>query len=66
MINAVSILNVYYMYVIFLICLYPHIQVIAIHAFPKIYLDIKMLNFEKYNENILTGFISKHYMMYVS
>ena len=42
MINAFSILNVYYMYVIFLIWQCRDIQVIAIHAFHKIYLNIKM------------------------
>ena len=66
MINAVSIWNVFYMYVIFLIWQYPDIQIIAIHAFPKIYLDIKMLDFEAKNENILAGFISIHNKMYVS
>ena len=53
------------MYVIFLIWQYPDIQIIAIHAFPKIYLDIKMLDFEAKNENILAGFISIHDKMYV-
>ena len=52
------------MYVIFLIWQYPDIQIIAIHAFPKIYLDIKML--EAKNENILAGFISIHDKIYVS
>ena len=48
------------MYAVFLIWHYPmgYIQVIAIHAFPKTYLDIKMSDFEAKNENILAGFIS--------
>ena len=44
----------------------PNIQVIVIHAFPKIYLDIKMSDFETNNNNILAGFISVHDKMYVS
>ena len=52
------------MYVIFLIWQYPDIQVIAIYAFPKIYLDIKMSDFEANNENILAGFTSIHDKMY--
>ena len=55
MINAVSILNVCYMYVIFLIWQYPDIQVIAIHAFPKIYLDIKMSDLRQ-TTKIFDGF----------
>ena len=46
MINAVSILNGFYINVFFLIWQCPDIQVIAIHAFHKIYLNIKMLDFE--------------------
>ena len=48
------------MYAVFLIWHYPmgYIQVIAIHAFPETYLDIKMSDFEAKNENILAGFIS--------
>ena len=38
----------------------PDIHVIAIHAFPKIYLDIKMSDFETKNENKITGFINIH------
>ena len=34
------------MYVIFLIWLFPDIQEIAIHGFHKIYLNIKMPDFE--------------------
>ena len=52
MINVVSIWNVYYVYVIFLIWQYQDIQVIAKHAFPKIYLDIKMSDFDIKNETI--------------
>ena len=54
------------MYVILLIWQNPYIQVIAIHAFLKIYLDIKMSDFEAKNENILVGFISIHDKMHVS
>ena len=55
------------MYVIVLIWQYPDIQVIAIiHAFPKIYLDIKMSDFETNNEIILAGLTSIHDKMYVS
>ena len=46
MIIAVSICNVYYMHVVFMIWQCQDIQVIAIHAFLKIYLDIKMLDFD--------------------
>ena len=45
----------YYMHVIFLIWQCPDIQVIAIHAFPKIYLDMKMLGFVAKKENMLAG-----------
>ena len=48
------------MNVIFLVWQYPDIQVIAIHAFPKIYLDTKMSDFEAKNDNILVGFTSIH------
>ena len=48
------------MYVIFLIWQCPDIQVIAIHAFHKIYLNIKMPDFEAKKENILVGFLSIH------
>ena len=41
------------------------IQVIAIHAFPKIYLAIKMSDFEAKNETILAAFISIYDKMYV-
>ena len=54
------------MYFIFLIWQYPYIQVKAIHAFPKIYLDIKMSDLEAKTEYILAGFISIHDKMYVS
>ena len=53
------------MYVILLIWQYPDIQVIAIHTFPKIYLDIKMSDFEANNKNTLVGFISILDKMYV-
>ena len=45
-INAVSIWNVYHMYVIFVIWQCPDKQVIAIHAFPKIDLNVKMSDYE--------------------
>ena len=48
------------MYVIFLIWQCPDIQVIAIHAFHKIYMNIKMPDFEVKNENILVSFLSIH------
>ena len=54
------------MYVIYLIWQYPDIQVIAIHAFPKIYLDIEMLDFKANHENNLAGFISILENIYVS
>ena len=44
----------------------PKIQVIAINAFPKIYLNIKMTDFEVKHENILAGFISICDKIYVS
>ena len=66
LINYVSICNVYYMYVIFLICQCPNIQVIAINAFPKIYLINKKTDFEVKHENILAGFICIHDKIYVS
>ena len=43
------------MYLIFLIWQYPDIQVIAMYAFPKIYIDIKISDFEANNKNILAG-----------
>ena len=43
------------MHVSFFIWQCPDIQVIAIHAFPKIYLDMKMLFFVAKNENILAS-----------
>ena len=43
------------MYAIFLIWQCPDIQVIEKHAFHKIYLNIKMYDFD---ENILAGFLS--------
>ena len=55
MIIAVSICNVYYMHVVFVIWQSQDIQVIAIHAFLKIYLDIKMSDFDTKNENILAN-----------
>ena len=55
------------MYVILLVWQCQYVQVIAIHAFPKIYLDIKMSDFEaKKNKIILADLISIHDMMYVS
>ena len=59
-INAVSILYVYYKFVIFIIWQCPDIYEIAKYAFPKIYLNIKMSVFEAKKENILAGLISKH------
>ena len=53
------------MYVIFFIRQCPNIQVIAINAFPKIYMIIKMTDFEVKHENILAGFISIHEKIYV-
>ena len=38
----------------------PDIQVIVIHAFPKIYLDIKMPDFEAKKRNILAFFKYTH------
>ena len=55
MTNDVSICNIYYMYVIFLIWQCPDIQVIAIHAVHKI-----DLGFRGKNENILVFFLSIH------
>ena len=66
MIIAVFNCDVCYMHVIFLIWQYPDIKVIAIHPFPKIYLDIKMSDFEANNEKNLAGFMSIHDKMYVS
>ena len=54
------------MYVIFIICECPDIYEIAKHAFPKIYLNIKMSVFEAKKENILAGLLSKHDRVYVS
>ena len=51
MIYDVSIWNVYYMYVIFWIWQCSAMYVIAIHAVPQIYLNIKMSVFEAKNEN---------------
>ena len=51
------------MYVIFLIWQYPDIQDKAIHEIPKIYLDIKMPDFEV-KRIILVGFMSIHDKMY--
>ena len=48
------------MYVIFLIWQCPDIQVIAMHAFHKIYLNIKMPDFEVKIKNILVGSLSIH------
>ena len=64
-INAVSILYVYYKFVIFIIRQCPDIYEITKHAFPKIYLNIKMSVFEAKKENILAGFKSKHDRIYV-
>ena len=44
------------MHVISLIWQCPDIQVIAMHAFHKIYLDMKMSDFEVKNEDLLAGF----------
>ena len=63
MTNVLSISNAYYMYIIFL---YRYINVIAIHAFPKMYLNIKKSDFESKTENILAGFVSKYNRIYVS
>ena len=55
------------MYVILLVWQCQYVQVIAIHAFLEIYLDIKMSDFEaKKKKNILADLISIHDMMYVS
>ena len=43
------------MYLIFLIWQYPDMQVIAMYALPKIYIDIKMSDFEANNKTILAG-----------
>ena len=40
--------------------------VIAIHAFPKIYLSIKMSDFEAESENILASFMGIYDKIYVS
>ena len=53
------------MFVIFIIWQCPDIYEIAKHAFPKIYLNIKMSVFEAKKENILAGFISQHDRIYV-
>ena len=45
---------------------YIDIYVIAIHAFPKMYLNIKKSDFESKNKNILAGFVSKYNRIYVS
>ena len=54
------------MYVIFKIWQYPDIQIGAIYTFPKIYLDIKMSDFEAKKGKILAGFISIHDKMFAS
>ena len=48
------------MYVILLIWQCLDIQVIAKHAFHKIYLNMKMPDLEVKNENILVGFLNIH------
>ena len=48
------------MYVIFLIWQCPDIQVIAMHTFYKIYLNIKMPDLELKTKTILVGFLSIH------
>ena len=48
------------MYVVFIVRPNPDIYEIAKHAFPKIYLNIKMSVFEAKQEKNLAGFISKH------
>ena len=48
------------MYVIFLIWQSPDIQVIAIHAFPKIYLKVKMSDFEVKTKIFWRYFLSIH------
>ena len=48
------------MYVVFIVRPNPDIYDIAKHAFPKIYLNIKMSVFEAKQEKFLAGFISKH------
>ena len=52
------------MYVIFVIRQCPYIYEIAKHAFPKIYLNIKMSVFQVKKENILAGFISEDDRIY--
>ena len=54
------------MYVIVLIGQYSAINVIAVHAIPKIYLNIKISDFAVKNENIMVGFINIHDRIYVS
>ena len=44
----------------------PDIYEIAKHAFPKLYLNMKMSVFEAKKENILAGFISKHDGIHIS
>ena len=61
-----SICYVYYMYVVFIIRQCPDIYEMGKHAFPKIYLNIKMSVFEAKQENCLAGFISKNDRIYVS
>ena len=56
LINAVSVLKCLLYVRHFLNMTMP----IAIHAFSKIYLNIKMSDFEVKHENILAGFISMH------
>ena len=48
------------MYIIFLIPQFPDIQVIAIHAFHKIYLNIKMPDFEVKTKIFWWVFLSIH------
>ena len=45
------------MYVIFIILECPYIYKIAKHAFPKLYLNIKMSVFDAKKESILAGFL---------
>ena len=56
-----------YMFVIFLMRQYPDMQIIGLHAFPKIYmyLAITMTVFEANNENISAGFTSIHDKIYM-
>ena len=46
------------MYVIFLIWLYPEIQVIVIRTLHKIYLNIKMTDFDLKTKIFLVGIFS--------